>query len=426
MADQDQAASGLPRLVASTGDVYRTSVARSYDRENAALNGKLGNTKEYHDAVGGRHTWQGSNIFRSVEWTADGTSLVTVSEDRCIRTFIAPPDLLTDPEQHSLLPYSICRLPSTPTCISPFPDAALSMPSTAVFLAATSDHPIQLRSLLYPSVVGTYPLIHEATEHYTCANALTWTPRGSHFLAGTLSRIHLFDINREKDGPLATYATGSNALKGRRGTLSRKYSLRIAEALEDGPNVSGTVSALAVHARTYTVAAGTYSRQLLLYSSPWQDGDFLSCIKLRNLSDAKHSLAIQLGHNPSGDGVTHVSFTDTGHKAETNQRIAASVTNYYGVANSIVSGGKDGYVRVWQPFTSAAQSEEGFYAPVKEWEAAKNPVTGAAVHPTATNVVATSSGTRHGRLKDIFDEKGDEPSKEKEGEWDNGVRIWTV
>lgn len=77
-----------PRLVAGTGDIYQTSISKSHEREENALNGKFGNQLDYRSVVS-KTDKAGSNVFRSVEWTADGTSLVAVTEDNFIRTFIA-------------------------------------------------------------------------------------------------------------------------------------------------------------------------------------------------------------------------------------------------------------------------------------------------------------------------------------------------
>ncbi|TPX23225.1 hypothetical protein DIZ76_012551 [Coccidioides immitis] len=47
-----------------------------------------------------------SNYFKSADWTADGTTIVTNSADNHIRTFVLPPDLLEEKEvPHSITPY---------------------------------------------------------------------------------------------------------------------------------------------------------------------------------------------------------------------------------------------------------------------------------------------------------------------------------
>ncbi|KAF3291420.1 hypothetical protein TWF970_000633 [Orbilia oligospora] len=77
-----------PRLVAGTGDIYQTGISESHEREGNALNGKIGNQLDYRKVVG-KTNKLGSNVFRSIEWTTDGTSLVAITEDNFIRTFIA-------------------------------------------------------------------------------------------------------------------------------------------------------------------------------------------------------------------------------------------------------------------------------------------------------------------------------------------------
>ncbi|KAJ6259351.1 hypothetical protein Dda_6251 [Drechslerella dactyloides] len=450
---EDASPPSYPRLVASTGDVYRASIADSHDREDAALNGTVGNGLEYGSVMGPKSNRPGSNVFRSVEWTADGTSLLAVSEDNCIRTFIAPPDLLTAPSLHSLLPYSICRLPSTPHCISPYPFAAISNPSTALFLTSLPSHPIQLRSFLYPAVTGTYPLIHTETEKYLTPASLAWTPNGTHFLAGTDSQIHLFDITREKDGPVESYNTGQ---KRKKAAIADGYS-------QSG--VRGIVSALAMHAGTQMFAAGTYSRRVLLYSSPWQDGQLLDSINLNDIRNDTHSSS-PYHYDASGNGVTSLSFSGNGthlliaerksanlyiydirnlstvhsiltrRHAQTNQKIQAAFTNLAGIPDTVVSGGIDGIVRAWNPFSSSQEDNDGrddgvqMHTPSKGWKAAEDPVTAAAVHPTGC-VVATSSGQRK-KLpastsgQNEYDTSDEESDSGDPGVWDNAIQIWAV
>ncbi|KAK6332302.1 hypothetical protein TWF696_003022 [Orbilia brochopaga] len=430
------------RLVASTGELYCTTKAKSYDREKKALGGSLKNSLEYASLVSKKNQEQDSNVFRSVEWIADGTSFLTVSEDNLVRTFIAPPDLLTAPEPHALLPYHITSLPSTPLCISPFPGADLQLPSSALFLTSHRSQPIQLRSFIYPGVTGTYPVIKQETEQYIATHSLTWTPDNLHFLAGTRSQIHLFDVSREKDEPLLTYGTGKSHAAGRHD--------------DDGADVRGIVSTLATHPTTQTVAAGTYTRRIHLYSSPWQDGDFLGCIELNKTNAAMNVQSSRYGYSLRGGGVTQVAFTDTGthllvaerqstilrvydirnltspyailigHQAYSNQKIGVSVGSIRGVSNAVVAGGADGFVRVWCPFSSAAATEEGIYAPVKGWKAAEDPVTAASVNPLHS-VVATSSGYRAQRPLDVNESGSDSSDEEDErSSWDNGVRVWDV
>ncbi|EWC45438.1 hypothetical protein DRE_00837 [Drechslerella stenobrocha 248] len=467
--DDQKSQTCSPRLVASTGDIYQASITESQAREEAALNGAAGNGVDYRSSVKSKTNRPSSNVFRSVEWIADGTTLLAVSEDNCVRTFIAPPDLLTSPTVHPLLPYSISPLPSTPYCISPYPFASLSNPSAAVFLTSLHSHPIQLRSLLYPHITGTYPLIHTETEKYLIPYSLAWTPYGTHFLAGTDSQIHLFDVSRANQGPIETYTTGKK----------RKKSSS-ANRQPDESNVRGIVSSLAIHPETHALAAGTYSRRVLLYSSPWQDAELLASINLNNtaaalpslrkagLSNSNSASHTDVRDAAKGGGVTSLSFTTsgmhlliaerksgvlhiydlrdmtqpyallTGREALNNQKIGASIGLFADSPDMVVSGGNDGIVRAWEPFASAAcdtqrESEGGIFANLKEWRAAEDPVTAAAVHPSGS-VVATSSGQRkRSSLSSAgSDRESDESNDDSDGDgvssgvWDNAIRIWAL
>ncbi|EPS43356.1 hypothetical protein H072_2624 [Dactylellina haptotyla CBS 200.50] len=452
---------GLPRLVASTGDIYQTAITESHAREEAALNGSIGNGLNYRTIIGPKSNQPNSNIFRSAEWTSDGTTLVAVTEDNCVRTFIVPPDLLTSPDPQTLLPYSISPLPTTPYCISPYPFFSLSDPSTTLFLTSLHSQPIHLRSLLYPHIAATYPLIHPTTEKYLVPNSLTWTPTGTHFLAGTDSQIHLFDVSRVNSGPMETFTTGKKR-KSKSSTTPTFSSSSVDFRNGSNSSVRSIISTLAIHPVTNNLAAGTYSRRVLLYSSPYQDGELYSVINLNSLPDRFKSTA-------RGNGITSISFADglgnriiiaerksevvycydlrytsepwavlTGRKAATNQKLGVSFAPVYGDrTNVVLAGGTDGIVNIWEPFASSGSVGDGgesniFIKPVDSFSAANDPVTSVAVHASGA-VVATSSGERkslksgHPETQDSGtdedDDKGDTP---EDSLWDNGVRVWTV
>ncbi|KAK6499885.1 hypothetical protein TWF481_010242 [Arthrobotrys musiformis] len=462
-----------PRLVAGTGNIYQTGISKSHEREENALNGVIGNQLPYRNVVS-RTEKEGSNVFRSVEWTADGTSLVAVTEDNCIRTFIAPPDLLSTPHHH-LLPYSITPTPTTPFTTSLYPFFSLQDASTTQLLTSLHSQPIHLRNLLYPHITSSYPLIHPTTEKYLTPNSLLWTLPATHFLAGTDSQIHLFDISRYNSPPLETFTTG----KKRKPQRTPTFSSSTLQSAGD-TNTRSIISSLALH-QNNILAAGTYSRRVLLYSSPYQDGVLTNVINLNT------SLK-NFPKNGRGNGVSDICFAENhvvvaerrsnviytydlrfpsnpykilvGRDAGTNQKLSVKYSSSYGsgrniLYNVIIAGGTDGIVRIWTPFGTAEEEEEGYTHPAEKFVAARDPITTTAIHPCG-EVLATSSGER----KDITsfssssdssssdsDEDEDEETPRKrswasdveselnapssfidtdDGVWDNGIRVWAL
>ncbi|KAF3146855.1 hypothetical protein TWF569_006318 [Orbilia oligospora] len=478
-----------PRLVAGTGDIYQTSISKSHEREENSLNGKIGNQLDYRKVVS-KTNKLGSNVFRSIEWTADGTSLVAITEDNFIRTFIAPPDLLTSSAPHHLLPYSITPTPTTPFTTSLYPFFTLSDPSTTQLLTSTHSQPIHLRNLLYPHITASYPLIHLTTEKYLTPHSLLWTTTGTHFLAGTDSQIHLFDVTRYNSGPLETFTTGKKRKSNKSNPKTRVPTFFSSSTIQsssdlDNANTRSIISALSLHQQTNTLAAGTFSRRVLLYSSPYQDGVLTNVINLN--STKTHSRFKNFPGSIRGNGITNISFTENGNhlvvaerrsnvvfiydlrypaevwsvlvgrNAGTNQKLGVSYCSSYGtgdkrVSGVVVAGGIDGIVRIWNPFEGCKgeEEEEEYLKPKEKFVAARDPVTAVAVHPCG-EVLATSSGQRKSvNLQDETesefdsgseDEKEDEEGGEKreaeeevggsvklsdDGVWDNGVRVWAL
>ncbi|KAK6531095.1 hypothetical protein TWF281_007920 [Arthrobotrys megalospora] len=479
-----------PRLVAGTGNIYQTGIATSHEREEKALGGSIGNKLDYRKVVT-KTDKAGSNVFRSVEWTADGTSLVAVTEDNCIRTFIAPPDLLTSPSPHFLLPYSITPTPTTPFCTSLYPFFTLSDPSTTQILTSLHSQPIHLRNLLYPHITASYPLIHPTTEKYLTPYSLLWNTTGTHFLAGTDSQIHLFDVSRYNSGPLETFSTGKKRKPQKSRVIPNTFSSSTIQSStsSDDTNTRSIISSLTLHHGNNVLAAGTYSRRVLIYSSPYQDGSLTNVINL----NAMKKVSRNFPGNRRGNGVTSLGFMGedgnflvvaermsnvvflydlrypvdayavlVGRRADTNQKLGVGYCASYGsgegrLRDVVVAGGTDGVVRVWAPFESSTEGEEGYLKPKEKFVAARDPVTAVAVHPYG-EVIATSSGQR--KEVKVEEEAGSDESEEEEvevrkrswasdveselnaggsdeevgdvsglagdGVWDNGVRVWAL
>ena len=78
----------LPRCIATTGAIYQTSITTALSREAIALGQSAPlHSPPPHDSDPTR-TEDESDYFKSAEWSADGTCLLTSSEDRRLRTFV--------------------------------------------------------------------------------------------------------------------------------------------------------------------------------------------------------------------------------------------------------------------------------------------------------------------------------------------------
>ncbi|KAI9846751.1 MAG: hypothetical protein M1830_007431, partial [Pleopsidium flavum] len=83
MDDDNRAAT--PRCVGSTGDFYRCSVRETLRRKAMKSNQNGEQGQRLND---GREAHEESNFFKSAQWTADGTCILTNSEDNHLRTFV--------------------------------------------------------------------------------------------------------------------------------------------------------------------------------------------------------------------------------------------------------------------------------------------------------------------------------------------------
>lgn len=210
----------------------------------------------------------------------------------------------------------------------------------------------------------------------------------------------------------------------------------------------GIVSALGVSPEVGVLAAGTFSRQVGLYSDDGA-GDVVGVFELE----------AELPKDHGGNGVTQLIWSKCGRylyvvercsdtvecfdirvtgkrvgaltrrRADRNQRLEVAL----GVDGEIVGGGEDGIVRVWEAPGIRAEGdgngEMGERSPVMEWRASKEPVGGCAVHPMGA-VVATVSGERKMSGEVERDGGSGEDSEEEEEEeeegWDNTLRVWEI
>ncbi|KAI9039558.1 uncharacterized protein KD926_009283 [Aspergillus affinis] len=365
------------------------------------------------------------NHAKSIEWSPDGTTILTDSADHHMRTFILPPDLLEERQSpHHLTPYSV--LPSTEptyaTAIYPF--YSLQDPSTTLFLSSVRDHPIRLASALVPTSVASYSLVNPTTEAFITPHSLIYPSAlgGTHFLAGSDSLICLFDVSRPgKDGPVTWMPTIPSKRK---------------QAVGGGVGMKGIISAMAVSPTGDGVlAAGTFSRHIGLYDSNGS-GQSLGTFSVAKTEANRHiggRGVTQLLWSPCGrylyiaernsDGVLVYDIRATGQllgwlegrKALTNQRMKIDIvpTNQ-GESHEIWAGGTDGFMRVWRDPALTAGSQ----SPLWEWKVHDDLVNSTVLHPLGS-IAATASGQRH-YFDDTVGEKSDPLTA------DSTLKIWSM
>ncbi|KAH8809051.1 hypothetical protein F5884DRAFT_822159 [Xylogone sp. PMI_703] len=438
------------RNVASTGKTYAGSIAESRSREL-----KLRGIPEVVDGAGDLAISDSleefeSNYFKSAQWTADGSTLLTSSADNTIRTFILPPNLLDEQDNsngvHEIAPYTIHSHPTSVNCIAPYPGFFLSESSTTLYLSTPTDLPIRLNNSLSGTSspyspappVATYSLVSPTTEAYLTPSSLQWTPPGTHFLTGTDCLIALFDASSNGRGPvtrLPTIASKRHKMKG------------------GGVGIRGIVSALSMQPDTLgngdsILAAGTWTRCIGLYDA----GGLGGTVSTFSIADAADNIA-----GIGGSGITQIVWSPCGRylivverksmgalcydvrvtgkllswieerNADTNQRLGLDVfEGPHGM--EVWAGGTDGRVNIWYDLLQT----EGAITPSWGFEASKDPISSTTIHSSGV-VIATCSGQRKSG-DGVFesgerDEADDNDSSEEERSHyvvDNTLKVWAI
>lgn len=259
--------------VGSTGNAFCKTIQEYDDDRPPAKRRRVG------------HSGHFSNLFREAQFTPDGTTIVTHSEDECLRTFILPPDLLQDDSDPSRLePYSEIQSPTNTLSYAIYPHFDLRDPSTTLVLAASKDVPLTLRNALhYDTLHASYPLIDAKTEAFVPSHSLAWSPDGTHFFAGSKDQVAIFDPSRDGEGPVTIHRTAP-------GRTARKMY-----AAQDPNSCKGIVSALRHSPVDGILAAGTLDRNVGLFDH----GGFQACGTAFSLP-------------ADGTGITHLRWSPCG------------------------------------------------------------------------------------------------------------------
>lgn len=349
------------------------------------------------------------DLFRTVHFSADGTTLLASTWNHSLSAYVLPQDLLTpSPSPRGLTPQGTTRLQSPIRSLAPSPLFSLADPTTQTALVATNDHPIQLHQLFphapHSSRVASYRLINPQTEAYIAPTALLWPAPGSVFLCGSANRLDVFDVSREgEDGHCATLQTTPRAAA--RGRIH---------------GWKGTISALAAtppDAGSSVLAAGSWNRWVALY-------DYLRTpapISHWSLSGATDPIS---GKKIVGCGVVQTVWSPCGRYLVLNERNSEGMLVYdirkghrlLGVLGprhartqmrlgcdvfatgaeasdaggfEVWGGTTDGTVNAWE--NAGVLLGGGNSMRTWGWKAHEAPVTNTTLHPSGS-VVATSAG----------------------------------
>ncbi|KAL2267257.1 hypothetical protein VTJ83DRAFT_4534 [Remersonia thermophila] len=397
------------------------------------------------------------SFFKSVQWSADGTTLFTSSYSNRICTFVVPHDLLEPRDAPlELAAHSTTALPEPTNVLAPCPYFDLGLDGTQAFLVAPRDHPIQLRHAFGPSPddgdgdgdgrglgrapdlppIANFHLIKRETEAYLPVTSLVWPYPGTHFVVGTANLIALYDVSRP-DNPAARPQPVASIP-----TIPSTRHL----AKGGGVGMRGTVSALAVaaapasdarghHAADGLLAAGTWTRHMGLYDV----GRSNRCVATWSVAGAAASAFG--GVDVGGKGVMQAAWSPCGRYLLVNERCSTGLLVYdvrYARRLLAVLEGRDamtnqrlscdvlpglervGGFEVWAGTAKGGAvvyegvgNSEGRVEPSWGWQAHGSAVGATAVHPRGS-VVATCEGSW--RFREEEDDDDDDEEEEAESE----------
>jgi len=347
------------------------------------------------------------------------------------------------------------------------------------YLVSTRDHPIRLHHSPTNNLLGSYPLIHGPTESYLAPSSFLFYQNDYKFIAGAENLIATFDLNRSGEPPLTSHKTTAS----RRSTAGLKGIVSALSTSCDGILAAGTFTrGVALYnganlrdAQVFSVGSDTATRQAGdaaaiggagITSMNWSPcGRFLYIAERQ--SDGIHVYDIRVLGKQIG--------VLAGRRARTNQRMGfdvavatgengghdydrddANVGGYEydqyarnssptyapypvnppsdagheegGGNHSILAGGTDGVVRVWENPHHVIEVQ--YSTEELGWKAHDDAVPGVVKHP-ACEVVATCSGQRH--YEQEWDEDSDDGEegeqegngREKRGKGEFSVKIWS-
>ncbi|TLD12667.1 uncharacterized protein PgNI_04109 [Pyricularia grisea] len=316
-------------------------------------------------------------FYKSVEWSADGTTVIASSSANQICTYVLPSDLL-EPRDNpfELRPQNVLTLPEPTRAIAPCPYFSLGYHTTQTVLVGCKDHPLQLYSLLpeeaqateestspraedvpcrtappadnprpsshssasssssissstssqtsqkspqppHQRPLASYKFIKRETEGYISPSSLIWPlAPGTHFIAGATNTIAYFDASRNAEGPVLTIPTIPSARHIAKGS---------------GVGMKGTVAALAVQPTSDTngglLAAGTWTSWVGIYDLG-RAGECVATWPLAGPKRVEKGSEGGGGGDGGGGGVVQAAWSPCGRYLVLNERRSTGLAVY--------------------------------------------------------------------------------------------------
>lgn len=383
-------------------------------------------------------------FYTSAQWTADGTSLVAVSSNSKVSTFVLPTDLLEANHAQSLEPQATIQLPEPSQCVSVAPYFSLSNSATQTFLVGCRDHPLHLYHAFpgtaeTPAPLCMYKLMRHETEEFITPSSLLWPSPGTHFFCGSANRIDYFDASRPgSEGPVQTIHT----------IPSKRHLLK-----GGGVGMKGTVASLSESPTDAPgggiIAAGTWTRWMGLYDmyrvdkavANWNiagadlqefEKDFggqgiiqtswSPCGRYLVINE-RHSSAL-LVYDIRGNGKLLSALA--GRDCQTQQKLMGSTFGHAsdGPGFEVWAGTESGSVKIWDQ----VGLHYGIVEPRWDWDAHDSPVSSSIVHPSGS-VVATCGGAwRHPSDAEIHSNSGGSNGRSVKTEILDGsaIKLWSI
>ncbi|RFU75906.1 wd repeat-containing 79 [Trichoderma arundinaceum] len=331
----DQAQSAAPCLADEHGGrqeapAVRLLAERLANVSPSALDENENRSSSEAEDGGPKHRGSGRDrsrrFYTSAQWTADGTSILALSSDQTVSSFILPADLLQAAgEPRHLDRQASIQLPEPTQALASAPYFSLTNPATQTFLVGCRDHPLHLYHAFPQPEDGaasegvasrplyTYKLIRMESEQYITPASLLWEYPGTHFICGSANRIDLFDVSGHcSDGPTLTVPT----------IPSRRHISK-----GSGVGMKGTVAALAasppadVNGHGSILAAGTWTRWMGTYDLHRTD----RVVANWSIADAdQKSFRVSLG----GQGIVQTAWSPCGRYLVVNERQADGLLVY--------------------------------------------------------------------------------------------------
>ncbi|KAG5513855.1 hypothetical protein PMAC_000477 [Pneumocystis sp. 'macacae'] len=329
------------------------------------------------------------NFVKQIQWSPDGTCLLSSSTDNIMRTFIISNNILEQNEISKLRYFSFTR----------FAESVYSYLwySKMILNVSVRDHPIHLYNALFSTLKASYPLIDHC-ERFIAPNSLIFSLDGTRFIAGANNMLSIHALNMYGYGPISIFRTTR-----RNSSFSLSY-----------PVQKGIISSLCLNNHKL-LAAGTFNATVGIYSNEGE-GDIVSLFNVGDggvtqvlwLDDYKLLVVSRKSEKMSIWDIRTFSCIKTlGPRfAMTQQRMTVDIWNDY-----IIAGNIDGIVRIWNDDKI-----------VLEWKAYNDVVTSSVVHPSYP-LVATSSGSR--KYKKYFNKYENDKNIFFQN-YDNSIKLWDL